>query len=88
MINVVVAAAAAPFKSCLEVVADRKKQKDFELILFPFFSSNSCIKGLPDGIFSNQKSKFGEIFGGPGDGKCWFILWPVYGSLVYFIDIW
>jgi hypothetical protein len=24
-----------------------------------------CRTGLPDGLFSNQKSQFGEIFGGP-----------------------
>jgi hypothetical protein len=30
--------------------------------------------GLPDGLFSNQKSQIGVNFGGPLNGKCWYIL--------------
>jgi hypothetical protein len=56
--------------------------------------------GLPDGIFSNQKSKFEYIhFGGSCNERCWYILWAfvlfyghvmyvVYGHLVYFVVIW
>jgi hypothetical protein len=33
--------------------------------------------GLPDGIFSNQKSQSWVNFGGPWKGKGWYILWPV-----------
>jgi hypothetical protein len=43
-----------------------------------------CASGLPDGVFSNQKSKFGYIFEGLGMKKV-RILWPfgiVYGHLV------
>jgi hypothetical protein len=29
--------------------------------------------GLPDGLFLNQKSQFGQILEGLGNGKCWFI---------------
>jgi hypothetical protein len=30
--------------------------------------------GLPDGLFSNQKSQIWVNFGGPLNGKCWCIL--------------
>jgi hypothetical protein len=30
--------------------------------------------GLPDGLFSNQKSQIWVNFGGPLNGKCWYIL--------------
>jgi hypothetical protein len=33
----------------------------------------SLRQGLPDGLFTNQKSQFG-YFGGPLNGKCWYIL--------------
>jgi hypothetical protein len=49
------------------------------------------VAGLPDGLFSNKKSKFGEIFGGSCNGRCWYILCtlgPFYGLLLYFMDIW
>jgi hypothetical protein len=39
---------------------------------------------LPDGIFSNQKSKFGKIFEGLAEED--FGLF--YGNLVYFTAIW
>jgi hypothetical protein len=40
--------------------------------------------GLPDGLFSNQKSQIWVNFRGPLNGKCWYILWP----LEYFMAIW
>jgi hypothetical protein len=43
---------------------------------------------LPDGLFSNQKSQIWVNFGGPLNGKCWYILWPFgifYGHLVFFV---
>jgi hypothetical protein len=46
---------------------------------------------LPDGLFSNQKSQIWVIFGGPLNGKSWYILGPfgIFKSLlVYFMDIW
>jgi hypothetical protein len=59
---------------------------------------------LPDGIFSNQKSKFGYILQDPAFGDVGirygnfihftaklYILWPFgtfYGHLVYFVVIW
>jgi hypothetical protein len=30
--------------------------------------------GLPDGLFSNQKSQIWVNFGGPLNGKCWYTL--------------
>jgi hypothetical protein len=47
--------------------------------------------GLPDGLFSNQKSKLGLFFGGTCTRRCWYILWtlgPFYGLLLYFMEIW
>jgi hypothetical protein len=35
---------------------------------------NMIPPGLPDGIFPNQKSQFGSNFGGPWNGKGWYIL--------------
>jgi hypothetical protein len=32
------------------------------------------VTGLPDGLFSNQKSQIWVNFGGPLNGKCWYIL--------------
>jgi hypothetical protein len=32
--------------------------------------------GLPDGLFSNQKIPIWVNFGGPWNGKCWYILRP------------
>jgi hypothetical protein len=29
--------------------------------------------GLPDGLFSNQKSQIWVNFGGPLNGQCWYI---------------
>jgi hypothetical protein len=46
--------------------------------------------GLPDGIFSNQKSQFG-YFLWACNGKGWYILWPFglfYEYLVQFMAIW
>jgi hypothetical protein len=34
----------------------------------------SFTSGLPDGLFSNQKSHIWVNFGGPLNGKCWYIL--------------
>jgi hypothetical protein len=36
----------------------------------------ACQAGLPDGLFSNQKSQIWVNFGGPLNVKCWYILWP------------
>jgi hypothetical protein len=36
-------------------------------ILYPW-------SGLPDGLFSNQKSQIWVNFVGPLNGKCWYIL--------------
>jgi hypothetical protein len=47
--------------------------------------------GLPDGIFSNQKSQFGKILGRSCNGRCWYIVWPFgqfSGHLVYYMSIW
>jgi hypothetical protein len=44
------------------------------------------LPGLPDDIFSYQKSQFGINYGGPWNGKCLYILWPFGifdGHLVY-----
>jgi hypothetical protein len=70
-------------------------RKVFEQIVWVF-----CKSGLPDGIFSNRKSQFGEILLDPaledvslfyGYFVCFtamrYILWPFgifYGYLVYF----
>jgi hypothetical protein len=47
--------------------------------------------GLPDGLFSNQKSQIWVNFGGPFNGKSWYVLWPFvifYGHCVYFTAFW
>jgi hypothetical protein len=47
--------------------------------------------GLPDGLFSNQKSQFWINFGGPCNGKSWYILWPFglfYCYWKYLMAIW
>jgi hypothetical protein len=60
--------------------------------------------GLPDCIFSNQKSPFGQILEGLAKEDVgiffghlvyfidiWYLLWTFgifYGHLVYFMDIW
>jgi hypothetical protein len=49
------------------------------------------VSGLPDGLFSNQKSQFWVNFGVSCNGRCWYILWPFdqfYGHLVYIMAIW
>jgi hypothetical protein len=46
---------------------------------------------LPDGLFSNQKYKFGKILEGLAMEDVGYILWtlgPFYGILLYFIGIW
>jgi hypothetical protein len=40
--------------------------------------------GLPDGLFSNQKPKFGQIL----EGLTMEDISELYGHLVYFTDIW
>jgi hypothetical protein len=40
--------------------------------------------GLPDGFFSNQKSRFGQIL----EGLKWENVDTLYGHLEYFMDIW
>jgi hypothetical protein len=35
---------------------------------------DGTIPGLPDGLFSNQKIPILVKFGGPWNGKCWYIL--------------
>jgi hypothetical protein len=42
-----------------------RKKKQISLIL---------LSGLPDGLFSNQKVQIWVNFGGPLNGKCWYIL--------------
>jgi hypothetical protein len=42
------------------------------------------IAGLPDGLFSNQKSQLGRKFQGLG----WRNTDIFYGHLEYFMDIW
>jgi hypothetical protein len=47
--------------------------------------------GLPDGIFSNQKSQFGYVLERFRKEKVGSILWPFgvyYGHLVHFVAIW
>jgi hypothetical protein len=47
--------------------------------------------GLPDGLFSNQKSQFLVNFGGSSNGKSWYILRPFglfYSHLKYFMASW
>jgi hypothetical protein len=44
-----------------------------------------CGAGLPDGLFSNQKSQILINFGGPFNSKCWYISSPFeifYGYLL------
>jgi hypothetical protein len=41
----------------------------------------ACQPGLPDGIFSNQKSPIWVNFGRPCNGRCWNIL----GMAIWFI---
>jgi hypothetical protein len=37
--------------------------------------SGENLSGLPDGLFSYQKSQFGYMYcGGPWNGECWYIL--------------
>jgi hypothetical protein len=40
--------------------------------------------GLPDGLFSNQKSQIWVNFGVPLNGKCWYILRPFRLFYVHF----
>jgi hypothetical protein len=47
--------------------------------------------GLPDGLFSNQKSRIWVIFGGPLNVKCWYILCSFgkfFDHLVKFMAVW
>jgi hypothetical protein len=39
---------------------------------------------LPDGLFSNKKSQFGEIL----EGLIWEIVVIFYGHLEYYMAIW
>jgi hypothetical protein len=55
------------------------------------FCELTYIAGLPDGLFSNQKSKILENLGGPLNGQCRYILSPFgifYGNLVQCIGVW
>jgi hypothetical protein len=45
-----------------------------ELISLLNTSAVGSFAGLPDGLFSNQKSQIWVNFGGPWNGKCWYIL--------------
>jgi hypothetical protein len=63
----------------------------FLLINGRFFSIFQPKTGLPDGLFSSQKSKFGQILEGlamkdVGIVYIW-TLGPYYGLLLYFMDI-
>jgi hypothetical protein len=49
------------------------------------------ILGLPDGILCKPKIPIWVNFGGPQNGKCWYILRPFgtyYGPLIYFLVNW
>jgi hypothetical protein len=49
------------------------------------------LPGLPNGLFSNQKSRFGKKSAWSKIGKCGYILRPFgifYGHLGYFMTIW
>jgi hypothetical protein len=49
------------------------------------------VSGLPDGLFSNKKSKLGKILEGlamDDDGIFYGHFGPIYGLLLYFMDIW
>jgi hypothetical protein len=46
--------------------------------------SNGSGAGLPDGLFSNQKSQFGEILEGLRLEKVYIF----FGHLEYFMEIW
>jgi hypothetical protein len=61
-------------------------------------TTEAWVPGLPDGIFSDQKSQRVN-FGGPCNGRCWYIyvigIWYIlrpfdifYGHLVYFVLTW
>jgi hypothetical protein len=46
---------------------------------------------LPDGIFSNQKSQFGQILKDLENGRYWYFLFPFcqfYVQMVYNMAIW
>jgi hypothetical protein len=46
--------------------------------------------GLPDGLFFKPKIPIWVNFGGPCNGKSWYMLKPLeicYGHLVYFVTI-
>jgi hypothetical protein len=46
--------------------------------------------GLPDGIFSYPKIPIWVCYGGPLNGKIWYILWPLekfYSSFVFFMSL-
>jgi hypothetical protein len=51
---------------------------------FASFASFHYQTGLPDGLFSNQKSQFGKIL----EGHRWVNVDIFYGHREYFTDIW
>jgi hypothetical protein len=58
--------------------------------IFAFQTVFNFGAGLPDGLFSNQKFPIWVNFGGPENGKCWYILGSLrifYGHLVYLLAI-
>jgi hypothetical protein len=51
---------------------------------FPPTPLTPATSGLPDGLFSNQKSQFGEIL----EGLILENTYIFYGHLEYFMEIW
>jgi hypothetical protein len=58
----------------------RERQKKFQKMFQSAVSSFDCKSGLPDGLFSNQKSKFGQIL----EGLAMEDVGIFYGHLVHF----
>jgi hypothetical protein len=50
----------------------------------------ACEAGLPDALFSDQKSQFGYILEGLAMEDVCILsdIWSMYGHLIYFMDIW
>jgi hypothetical protein len=65
---------------------ERERERGIEFFAILKASSDTflCGTGLPDGLFSNQKSQFGQFL------EClrWENVYIFYGQLEYFMDIW
>jgi hypothetical protein len=53
-----------------------EKKTFFFNIRHTFRHSRRSTPGMPDGLFSNKKIPIWVNFGVPGNGKCWYSLWP------------